>query len=168
MVCEKAKIAIILADAPRSLQGEEKGGGNKNKKPFDCIQRALEENVPDDQKRPERIAERLCYATAGMINTPPTTLMNLVFDAAAQGGCIEEIYNEVAGILAQDGNGWVDTSICKMKKLDSFVHESLRLSTFPVACACVAKYLLLIDLWFRLSVVLLTWPSNRMARGNMQ
>ncbi|KAL2795776.1 hypothetical protein BJX66DRAFT_301342 [Aspergillus keveii] len=68
-----------------------------------------------------------------MINTPPTTLMNLVFDAAAQGGCIEEIHNEVAGILAQDGNGWVDTSICKMKKLDSFVHESLRLSTFPVA-----------------------------------
>jgi hypothetical protein len=56
-----------------------------------------------------------------------------------------------------------------MKKLDSFVHEGLRLSTFPVSCACCARYLLLpLYIWVWMSVVVLTSPSNRMAHGNRQ
>ncbi|KAL3485747.1 hypothetical protein BJX62DRAFT_242624 [Aspergillus germanicus] len=86
-------------------QQEEK---EEERKVLDCIQWALEQDVPDDQKTPEMIAERLCYASAAMVCTSPDTVLNLVFDAAAaHGACVDEMQDEVATILAQDGNGWV-------------------------------------------------------------
>ncbi|KAL4862292.1 hypothetical protein BDV12DRAFT_203196 [Aspergillus spectabilis] len=99
-----------------------------SKKPFDCIQWAMEQDIPDSQKTPRLIAERLAYATSGMINTPPGTLMTLFFDAAYHRDFVDEIRTEIAEILAEDGNGWVETSISKMKKLEAFIQESLRVS----------------------------------------
>ncbi|KAL4883149.1 cytochrome P450 [Aspergillus karnatakaensis] len=107
-----------------------------SKKPFDCIQWAMEQDIPESEKTPRLIAERLAFATSGMINTPPGTMMTMFYDAAFHTDFVNEIREEMTQILAEDGNGWVESSIAKMKKLEAFVQESLRFSPSlgPLTC----------------------------------
>ncbi|KAI9369055.1 cytochrome P450 [Aspergillus egyptiacus] len=97
--------------------------------PLDCIQWALEQEPPGQQATPEVIAQRLARATSGLISTPPDTVLNLFFDAALHRDCVEEIRAEIKQVLAETGSGWGETSLSKMKKLDSFIQESVRLAT---------------------------------------
>ncbi|KAL5341065.1 cytochrome P450 [Aspergillus crustosus] len=129
-VCQrilKRDLAIVTRFVAEEVAKRRKMGPD-TKKPFDSIQWAMEQDIPEDQKTPALIAERLAFATSGMINTPPGTVQTLFFDAAFYREYVEEIRTEIHEVLAADGNGWVETSIAKMKKLEAFVQESLRLS----------------------------------------
>ncbi|KAL4943508.1 hypothetical protein BDV06DRAFT_211001 [Aspergillus oleicola] len=123
-----AIVARFVGDEVSKRRQQQQQDPN-GKKPFDCIQWAMEQDIPEHQKTPEAIAQRLAFATSGMISTPPGTLLSFFFDIASQKSFVDEIRTEIAQVLKEDGKGWVETSIAKMKKLESFCQESIRTSS---------------------------------------
>jgi hypothetical protein len=103
-------------------------------KPVDCVQWSLDDDMADAQKSPEAIAHRLLHLSAAIIDTPTIGMLNLLYDAAAHQECLDELRAEIAECLAEAGGGWTDSSISKMRKLDSFMQECFRLNPGVASC----------------------------------
>ncbi|CEJ53926.1 hypothetical protein PMG11_00258 [Penicillium brasilianum] len=97
-------------------------------KPVDCIQWAMDQEIPDDLKQPEQIAHRLLHLSAGLIGTPATVLVNLLFDTVTHSDYLSEVRAEITECLAESGGGWSESSMAKMKKFDSFIQECFRIT----------------------------------------
>jgi hypothetical protein len=103
-------------------------------KPVDCIQWAMDQEIPDDLKKPEQIAHRLLHLSAGLIGTPATVLVNLLFDTVTHSDYLSEVRAEITECLAESGGGWSENSMAKMKKFDSFIQECFRITPGIVSC----------------------------------
>ncbi|KAL4954055.1 hypothetical protein BDW69DRAFT_183890 [Aspergillus filifer] len=84
-----AIVARVVGDEVSKRRRQQQQDPN-GKKPFDCIQWAMEQDIPEDQKTAEAIAQRLAFATSGMISTPPGTLLSFFFDVASQKSVVEK------------------------------------------------------------------------------
>ncbi|KAL4922910.1 cytochrome P450 [Aspergillus aurantiobrunneus] len=96
--------------------------------PVDCIQWAMDQDMPEDMKQPEKIAHRILHLCAGIIDTPGSGMINLLYDVASHGECLDELRAEIRQCLAEDGGGWTQNAMAKMKKFDSFIQECFRIS----------------------------------------
>ncbi|KAL4876397.1 cytochrome P450 [Aspergillus karnatakaensis] len=101
--------------------------------PFDCIQWALEQPVPEDEKTPEVIARRLLTVSAGAVDAIVNALVHPLCEIALHGECIADLREEIGRCLAEEDGGWSQNSMAKMKKFDSFLHECFRISAMPSA-----------------------------------
>nr|Q0CRW7.2 RecName: Full=Cytochrome P450 monooxygenase sttB; AltName: Full=Aspterpenacid biosynthesis cluster protein sttB; AltName: Full=Ophiobolin family sesterterpenoid biosynthesis cluster protein B [Aspergillus terreus NIH2624] len=100
---------------------------------FDCIQWALDQPVSDDCKTAEAIARRLVVISLGTIDTVAGVLVKQLTHLASHPECHEEIRAEIRECLAEDDNGWTLKSTGRMKKLESFIQESLRMSSGAIS-----------------------------------
>ncbi|KAL3417887.1 hypothetical protein PVAG01_10897 [Phlyctema vagabunda] len=62
------------------------------------------------------------------IHTTSMALTHIIYDLCAHPEYIEDLREELASVLAADGNKLVKTSMTKLRKMDSFMKESQRLS----------------------------------------
>ncbi|RDW93793.1 cytochrome P450 [Aspergillus mulundensis] len=104
----------------------------EDEKPVDCIQWAMDQNLPNDQKKPEDIAHRILHVSAAGVETPITSTMNLLFDIASHSECIDELRAEIIVCLAEEGGRWTQNAMAKMLKLESFIQESFRMNPVPL------------------------------------
>lgn len=100
---------------------------------FDCIQWALDQPASDDCKTAEAIARRLVVISVGTIETVAGILVKQLTHLASHPECHEEIRAEIRECLAEDDNGWTLKSTGRMKKLESFIQESLRMSSGAIS-----------------------------------
>jgi hypothetical protein len=100
---------------------------------FDCIQWALDQALPDESKTAEAIARRLVVISIGTIETVAGTLAKLLIQLASHPECHEEIRAEVRECLAEDNHGWTLKATGQMKKLESVIQESFRVSAGAVS-----------------------------------
>ncbi|KAL4862294.1 cytochrome P450 [Aspergillus spectabilis] len=98
----------------------------EDEKPIDCIQWVLDENIPAHLKTPEEIAHRLMMVSVTFIDTMITSLLNLLYDTAACKEILDEIRAEILEYPAAER--WTESNLAKMKKFDSFIRESFRLT----------------------------------------
>jgi cytochrome P450 len=103
-------------------------------KPFDCIQWAMDQAVPDESKTAEAIARRLVVISIGTTETVAGALVKLLVHLAAHPECHEAIRDEVRECLAGDQQGWTLKATGRMKKLESFIQESFRMSAGAIPC----------------------------------
>jgi cytochrome P450 len=98
----------------------------------DCVQWVMDPDIPSHMRKPDRIVKCLINLGAGMIDAPGRMLVNLLYDLAAHPECVNEIRAEIFEHAGADG--WNADSIAKMKKFDSFIHESSRLHPLTSPC----------------------------------
>ncbi|KAL4902035.1 cytochrome P450 [Aspergillus multicolor] len=105
----------------------------EDEKPFDCIQWALEQPVPEEEKTPEIIARRLLTVSAGTVDSTVTALLHFLYDLALHRECVADLREEISRCLAEEDGAWSQTSMAKMKKLDSSLQECFRVNAMPCA-----------------------------------
>ncbi|KAL5334345.1 cytochrome P450 [Aspergillus crustosus] len=101
---------------------------SEDEKPFDCIQWAMDQALPEEQKSGEAIARRLVLISTGTIETMAGIMSKQLVDLASHPECHAEIRAEIRDSLAEESQGWNLKATAKMKKLESFIQESLRMS----------------------------------------
>ncbi|KAL5047930.1 hypothetical protein BDW71DRAFT_213760 [Aspergillus fruticulosus] len=98
-------------------------------KPFDCVQWAMDQAIPEERKTPEIIAQRLILVYSPIIHATAGAITNLLYDIASHKEWIEELREEISGCLAEEGGNWTPNAMAKMVKFDSFIQESFRMSS---------------------------------------
>ncbi|KAL4874477.1 cytochrome P450 [Aspergillus karnatakaensis] len=97
-------------------------------RPVDCVQWSLDDSLAEEQKSAEAIAHRLLLLSAAIIDTPTISMLNLLYDAAAHQDCLDELRAEINECLSESDGAWTESSMSKMRKLDSFMQETFRLN----------------------------------------
>ncbi|KAL4860563.1 hypothetical protein BDV12DRAFT_209193 [Aspergillus spectabilis] len=101
---------------------------SEDKKPFDCVQWAMDQILPDEDKTGEAIARRLVLISTGTIETMAGIMAKQLVDLASHPECHEEIRAEIRESLVEENQGWTLKATAKMRKLESFIQESLRMT----------------------------------------
>ncbi|KAL6231531.1 hypothetical protein BDW75DRAFT_233540 [Aspergillus navahoensis] len=122
----------VITERKRTEQSQK--NLSEEEKPFDCVQWAMDQDIPDDQKTTEAIARRLILISTGTIDTVAGIMIKLLVAAASHPECHEEIRAEIREALAEDGNqGWTVKAMGGMRKLESLIQESLRMTSGSIA-----------------------------------
>ncbi|KAI0650914.1 cytochrome P450 [Trametes meyenii] len=103
----------------------EKHGDDWEGKPHDLLQWLLDE--AQDKGTPfDNIVEKVLLVNFGAIHTSSGTFTHALYNLAAYPEYAQPLRDEVESILAEEG--WTKASLGKMRKLDSFLKESMRLA----------------------------------------
>ncbi|KAI8989894.1 cytochrome P450 [Trametes punicea] len=103
----------------------EKYGDDWEGKPQDLLQWLLE-GARDKQISFDDLAEKVLLINFGAIHTSSGTFTHALYNLAAYPEYQQPLREEVESIIAEEG--WTKTSIGKMRKVDSFLKESMRLA----------------------------------------
>jgi cytochrome P450 len=149
-------LAIATRYVTEHIEERKRANANlsEEEKPVDCIQWAMDQPLPDEQKTPEQIAHRLLHLSAGLIGTPATVLVNLLFDTVSHKEYLPELRAEITKCVSEDGR-WTESAMAKMKKFDSFIQECFRITPGIVSCACCSVALYFVTIHVNLSSYIL-------------
>ncbi|KAJ7573480.1 cytochrome P450 [Mycena floridula] len=106
------------------LDQEEEHGSDWPGKPNDMISWLLD-HAPEGEKTVRHITLRLLLINIAAIHTTSMSFTNALYKLAAAPDLVQMLRDEVEPILIQEG--WTKSSMSKMRKLDSFLKEILRL-----------------------------------------
>lgn len=101
----------------------------KREKPHDSLQWVIDAAPDEAERDPGRLMYRVLHINVAAVHTTSVTYLNCIFDLAAHPEIHEELREEVTSVL-QD-KGWTKHGLNDMKKIDSLMTESQRLS--PIA-----------------------------------
>ncbi|KAF9637983.1 putative cytochrome p450 protein [Lasiodiplodia theobromae] len=90
------------------------------------------DEVASEKNQPFDIVAAQLLLSVVAIHTTSFTLMALLYDLTANQQYIDELREEIIGVLKEDG-GWKKTGLYKMKLLDSCMKESQRLNVLSAA-----------------------------------
>ncbi|KAJ8469311.1 hypothetical protein ONZ51_g9081 [Trametes cubensis] len=103
----------------------EQYGDSWEDKPRDLLQWILDEGR--EKGTPfDNIVEKVLLVNFGAIHTSSGTFTHALYNLAAHTEYIQPLREEVESIISEDG--WSKASLGKMRKLDSFLKESMRLA----------------------------------------
>ncbi|KAJ7087179.1 cytochrome P450 [Mycena belliarum] len=102
---------------------EEELGNEYPGRPNDLISWLLDEAEGDERTVPA-LVQRILVINFGAVHTSANTFAHALFDLAAFPSSVEEMREEAAQIVREEG--WSKTSVFKMHKIDSFLRESQR------------------------------------------
>ncbi|KAL4903355.1 cytochrome P450 [Aspergillus multicolor] len=120
-------LSALIAERRRTTALEGAGDDDVNK-PFDCVQWAMDQAVSEEKKTPESIAKRLIVINAATSATIVAAMGNLLFDLASHPECVADLRAEIEQCLAEEHGVWSSTAMAKMKMLESFIQESMRMN----------------------------------------
>ncbi|KAI1608962.1 putative cytochrome P450 [Exophiala viscosa] len=96
------------------------------------IRRARESGIPVENDA-DIIAERILAVNFAAIHTSTFSVTNAVFDLLASDPSlryVDQLRDEAASVLAQNGGSWTKQGVAKMIKIDSALRESSRIGSF--------------------------------------
>ncbi|EIW62395.1 cytochrome P450 [Trametes versicolor FP-101664 SS1] len=93
--------------------------------PDDALQWCLD-NATGDARQPENLALRMLWINFGALHSPTVTLVFALYHLASSPQYVQILREEVDGVFAHEG--WSKAALGKMRKLDSFLKEVLRLN----------------------------------------
>ncbi|KIL66539.1 hypothetical protein M378DRAFT_160521 [Amanita muscaria Koide BX008] len=112
------------------LEQEARLGKDRPERPNDAISWLIEYSN-SEQSETERIRNlviRMLQINFAAIHTTTMSFTHVLYDLAARPEYVQPMRDEVEAMIREEG--WSKTAIGKMKKLDSFIKESLRFSGF--------------------------------------
>jgi hypothetical protein len=116
------KILVPIINARR----EEEKGAPGYQKPTDLLQWMMDAaNEYDGQ--PDKLAHRQLIMSLASVHTTTMAAAHALYDMCAMPEYFEHLRAEVLDVLKED-NGWKKTTLNKMRKMDSFLKESQRMS----------------------------------------
>ncbi|KAL3481775.1 cytochrome P450 [Aspergillus californicus] len=75
--------------------------GRPKEAAIDCIQWAMDQDIPEAQRKPTDIAHRILHLCGAIIDTPIGSLVNLLYDTASYGPeYVDELREEITECLA--------------------------------------------------------------------
>ncbi|KAJ5026498.1 putative cytochrome P450 [Bipolaris maydis] len=95
-------------------------------KPNDFLQWMMDNGVGDEQ-RPEKLAQRQLILILASVDTTTRAGAHAIYDMCARPEYFDPLREEVETVLREDG-GWGKPTLTRMRKMDSFLKESQRLS----------------------------------------
>ncbi|KAF2764026.1 cytochrome P450 [Teratosphaeria nubilosa] len=152
--CFKPMFVERLAQVQSKQQAE---------KSVDMVQ-WMTESAEGSDRDPNVLAHNMLFMALAGVHTSSATTVNVLFDLCARPEYVGPLRKEIATTVKE--HGWTLASISRMKKLDSFIKESLRLNqaflmTFNRR---VSKTLRLRDGTIFPRGTYLTMPSDSVAR----
>lgn len=105
-------------------QREENNGDYK--KPNDAIEWLRDLSPEPDKNDPLFHAISQLGIGAVSVNTTTQLLTNAIFNLAVYPGYVSILREEIAAVRAEMGTKWTLESMGKLKKMDSFIKETLR------------------------------------------
>jgi cytochrome P450 len=127
---QKVLMKHLKKQINKRLQGKEKYGDSW-KRPEDFLQELIEEESFDPNNiNYAEIADKICLFIFVSVHTTSNSCTHAIMDLASRPQYMQELYEEQLEIHKQaDENGILPfEALNNMKKLDSFIRESLRLS----------------------------------------
>nr|BED42931.1 cytochrome P450 monooxygenase [Trametes versicolor] len=122
---KRALMPMVVPMLQERQKMYEKYGDDWADKPRDLLQWLLDEGR--DKGTPfDNIVEKVLLVNFGAIHTSSGTFTHALYNLAAYPEYIQPLRDEVEGIIAEEG--WTKTSLGKMRKVDSFLKESMRLA----------------------------------------
>ena len=122
----KAQRIIVPVINERRRAESKAYGDTSYQKPNDFLQWMMDE-ADEYDGQPHKLAHRLLILTLAAVHTTSMAATQVLFDLSARPEYIEPLYQEVSQVVKQD-SGFKKTTLTKMRKLDSFMRESQRLS----------------------------------------
>ena len=95
-------------------------------KPSDSLQWVIDAAPNELERMPERLVYRLLHINVAAVHTTSVTFLNCMLDLALHPEVHDELRHEITETVTK--NGWKKQALQNMKKLDSFMLESQRLS----------------------------------------
>ena len=96
------------------------------RKPDDYLQWIMDAATGDDV-RSDKLAHRVLLVFIGAAHTSTMAGTHVFYDLCAMPQYFEPLREEISSILREDG-GWGPNTFAKMRKMDSFLRESQRIS----------------------------------------
>ncbi|KAK9793678.1 putative Cytochrome P450 [Seiridium cardinale] len=143
--------SILMPEIHRRLQEFDLHQSNPESKDFeadhnDFLQWSIAQAKAHHDQRmsePSTLAGRVLMLNFGAIHTTSFTITHAIFDLmSSKQEHIDELREEISGVLRKHGGDWSKKALVQMEKLDSIVRESLRLnmvSTFGVPRLVIGK-----------------------------
>ncbi|KAK6067123.1 cytochrome P450 [Seiridium cupressi] len=143
--------SILMPEIHRRLQEFDLHQSNPESKDFepdhnDFLQWSIAQAKAHHDQRmsePSTLAGRVLMLNFGAIHTTSFTITHAIFDLmSSKQEYIDELREEISGVLRKHGGEWSKKALVQMEKLDSIVRESLRLnmvSTFGVPRLVIGK-----------------------------
>ncbi|KAF8994954.1 cytochrome P450 [Cyathus striatus] len=116
-------LAPVIKDRIEKI---DKLGPNYEGKPNDLISWCLEYARDGYRRTVYDLSNRILIVNFAAIHSSSITFTQILYDMAVHSQYIPEIREEVEAVIAEEG--WTKASMSKMRKLDSFMKESTRLS----------------------------------------
>ncbi|KIL61860.1 hypothetical protein M378DRAFT_13203 [Amanita muscaria Koide BX008] len=113
------------------LEKEARYGKDWPGEPNDAISWLIEHSG-NETSQPARIRGmilRMLLINFGAIHTTTISFTYVLFELATRPEYVQPMRNEIEEVIRQEG--WSKISVGKMKKVDSFIKETLRLADFP-------------------------------------
>ncbi|KIJ39456.1 hypothetical protein M422DRAFT_781034 [Sphaerobolus stellatus SS14] len=111
-----------------NLKAQSNGNKDSERKCSSLFLDSLIEKATEEERSPDRLAGRLLTLDLAGMHTTSTTLVHALYYLAFRGNeYLEPIRAEVEEITSREG--WSLDSLSKMKKIDSFFREILRVHT---------------------------------------
>ena len=121
-----------LAEEQKCLQAGKSDEWNR-RKPHDSLQWIIDAAPSDQERQPDRLVYRVLHINVSAVHTTSATFLNCIFDLATHPQIHDELRKEVEQVVQE--KGWTTQGLNDLKKIDSFMTESQRLS--PIA-SCIS------------------------------
>jgi cytochrome P450 len=116
------RILIPIMEARREAEKNEPG----YQKPNDLFQWMMDAANENDSQ-PDKMAHRQLIMSLASVHTTTMAAAHALYDMCAMPEYFEHLREEILDVLREDG-GMQKTSLNKMRKMDSFLKESQRMS----------------------------------------
>ncbi|KAF7515226.1 hypothetical protein PCG10_003556 [Penicillium crustosum] len=114
---------------------QEESDGFIEKPPVDSLQWVMDAAPNSGERDPERLMFRLLHLNVAAVHTTSVTYLNAMLDLAFHTEIHEELRTEIDSAVQE--HGWSGRALSQMRKLDSFLTESQRLS--PLASSQLTR-----------------------------
>ena len=126
------KLIVPLVEERRK---EAASGGDSYEKPNDLLQ-WMNDGANKSESAPSTLAAKQLLLTLASIHTTTMSVTHALYDLAAMPEYIQPLREEIEQVLQEEG-GWQKGVLSKLRKMDSFLKESQRMSPpnngkFPV------------------------------------
>jgi cytochrome P450 len=105
---------------------QEESRGLLEKPPVDSLQWVMDAAPNSSERDPERLMFRLLHLNVAAVHTTSATYLNAMLDLAFHTEIHGELRTEIDSAVQE--HGWSGRALSQMRKLDSFLTESQRLS----------------------------------------
>ncbi|KAL2696029.1 hypothetical protein AAEP93_003329 [Penicillium crustosum] len=114
---------------------QEESDGFIEKPPVDSLQWVMDAAPNSGERDPERLMFRLLHLNVAAVHTTSVTYLNAMLDLTFHTEIHEELRTEIDSAVQE--HGWSGRALSQMRKLDSFLTESQRLS--PLASSQLTR-----------------------------
>ncbi|KAF3059495.1 Ent-kaurene oxidase [Daldinia childiae] len=123
-----AQVTKLLAPVIQGRQQHigEKKGAEFDDQPKDFV-RWLSEAAEGEDARPDAIALKILFLIVSSMHTSAITAIHILYDICAHPEFMEELRAEALEEI--DANGWTETSLLRLRKMESFLKESGRINS---------------------------------------